>query len=173
MASFCALDLAVHHYAKNLQVMTFGQPRIGNAAFASYYSERVPNTIRVTNYHDIVPHLPPYYSYFPRKTYHHFPTEVWLYKLEYESLIYTAERICDGSGEDPTCSRSVMGNSISDHLVYYGVNLQAETWNPCRIVTDPRLARYRMTDPVGNIILSKNPTSSFLKLKSDGMADTV
>lgn len=56
--------------------MTFGQPRIGNAAFVSYYSKRVPNTIRVTHEHDIVPHLPPYYQYFPQKTYHHFPTEV-------------------------------------------------------------------------------------------------
>lgn len=55
--------------------MTFGQPRIGNAAFASYYSKRVPNTIRVTNGHDIVPHLPPYYRYFPQKTYRHFPRE--------------------------------------------------------------------------------------------------
>ena len=56
--------------------MTFGQPRIGNAVFASYYSELVPNTIRVTNGHDIVPHLPPYYYYFPEKTYHHFAREV-------------------------------------------------------------------------------------------------
>lgn len=56
--------------------MTFGQPRIGNAAFASLYTKLVPNTIRVTNDHDIVPHLPPYYYYLPQKTYHHFPREV-------------------------------------------------------------------------------------------------
>lgn len=61
---------------QNVQVMTFGEPRIGNAAFASYYSQVVPNTIRVTNGHDIVPHLPPYYHYFRQKTYHHFPREV-------------------------------------------------------------------------------------------------
>ena len=41
-----------------MEVMTFGQPRIGNAAFASYYSEVVPNTFRVTHEHDLVPHLP-------------------------------------------------------------------------------------------------------------------
>lgn len=58
--------------------MTFGQPRIGNAIFATYYSELVPNSIRVTNGNDVVPHLPPYYTYFPQKTYHHFPTEVFL-----------------------------------------------------------------------------------------------
>ncbi|GMH28432.1 hypothetical protein Nepgr_030275 [Nepenthes gracilis] len=176
IASFCALDLTVLHKAKNVQVMTFGQPRIGNAAFAAYYSELVPNAIRVTNDHDVVPHLPPYYSCFPRKTYHHFPKEVWLYKLGFGSLVYTAEKVCDGSGEDPSCSRSVMGKSISDHLVYYGVNLQAETWNSCRIVTDPRLARYRTTDHAGNIILSRtHPAASpqTLNTLSDGGADTV
>ena len=56
--------------------MTFGQPRIGNAAFATYYSKLVPFTTRVTNEHDMVPHLPPYFYLFPGKTYHHFPREV-------------------------------------------------------------------------------------------------
>lgn len=74
MFSFTCLQ--VNQNAQNVQVMTFGQPRVGNAAFASYYSQLVPKTIRVTNEHDIVPHLPPYYSYFPHKTYHHFPREV-------------------------------------------------------------------------------------------------
>lgn len=68
--------LQVNENAQNIQVMTFGQPRIGNAVFASFYSEHVPATIRVTNEHDMVPHLPPFFSYFPRKTYHHFPREV-------------------------------------------------------------------------------------------------
>lgn len=158
IAGFCALDLKVHHKAQNVQVMTCGQPRIGNAAFVSYYSNLVPNTIRITNDHDIVPHLPPYYSRFPQKTYHHFPQEVWLYKVGFGSLVYTAEKVCDGSGEDPECSRSVMGNSISDHLVYLGVNLQAETWTTCGIVTDSRLANYRKTDEAGNFVLSRNPT---------------
>ncbi|XVF28393.1 hypothetical protein REPUB_Repub15cG0025700 [Reevesia pubescens] len=95
MASFCALDLTINHEAKNVQVITFGQPRIGNAAFASYYGKLVPNTIRVTNDHDIVPHLPPYYSYFPQKTYHHFPREVWLHKLGLGSLVYRVEKVSD------------------------------------------------------------------------------
>ncbi|KAF6136035.1 hypothetical protein GIB67_006927 [Kingdonia uniflora] len=76
MASFCALDLSVNCGAHDIQLMTFGQPRIGNGVFASYFSENVPNTIRVTHEHDMVPHLPPYYTYFPQKTYQHFPREV-------------------------------------------------------------------------------------------------
>lgn len=130
--------LQVNCEARNVQVMTFGQPRIGNAVFASYYSKLVPNTIRVTNEHDIVPHLPPYYPRFPQKTYHHFPREVypfpkwsdelcsndllsfycalfasnvffkvWLYNIGLGSLVYNIEKVCDGSGEDPSCSRCV------------------------------------------------------------------
>ncbi|XP_057538951.1 lipase-like [Amaranthus tricolor] len=160
MAAICALDLKVHHDIKNVQVTTFGQPRIGNAAFASYYSQYVPNTIRVTHEHDMVPHLPPYYPYFRQKSYHHFPREVWLYNIGFGSLIYTVEKVCDGSGEDPTCSRSVLGSSVLDHLCYYGVNLKAETWNSCRIVAAPHLLKYTTTDNAGNIILSKDPTSA-------------
>ncbi|XP_038703190.1 lipase-like isoform X2 [Tripterygium wilfordii] len=166
MAAFCGLDLSVNHEAQNVQVVTFGQPRVGNAAFASYYSQLVPNTIRVTNEHDIVPHLPPYYSYFPQKTYHHFPREVWLYEIGWGSLVYRVEKVCDNSGEDPTCSRSVTGNSISDHLVYYGVELKCETWRSCGIMTDPRVEDYRKTDIQGNFILSRNPAAPVLRLNT-------
>ncbi|KAL9407848.1 hypothetical protein AB3S75_046399 [Citrus x aurantiifolia] len=170
MAAFCGLDLTVNLGIQNVQVMTFGQPRIGNAAFASYYTQLVPNTFRVTNGHDIVPHLPPYYSYFPQKTYHHFPREVWLYNIGLGSLIYEIEKICDGSGEDPSCSRSVTGNSVSDHLVYFGVRMGCNGRTPCRIVMDPRVAEYRKTDLKGNFILSRPPAASILKLRTDSDA---
>ncbi|KAK9288907.1 hypothetical protein L1049_017376 [Liquidambar formosana] len=164
MASLCALDLKVNHEAQDVQVLTFGQPRIGNAVFASYYSQLVPNTIRVVNEHDIVAHLPPYYPRFPQKTYHHFPREVWLYNVELGSLVYVVEKVCDSSGEDPDCSRSVTGNSISDHLVYFGIELMGETWRSCRIVMNPNIEKYGRTDLNGNFILSKDP--AILKLNS-------
>lgn len=62
----------------NVQLMTFGQPRVGNAVFASYFAKYVPNTIRLVHGHDIVPHLPPYFSFLSKLTYHHFPREVYL-----------------------------------------------------------------------------------------------
>ncbi|XP_077218972.1 putative feruloyl esterase A isoform X2 [Tasmannia lanceolata] len=165
MASFCALDLAVNQGVQNVQVLTFGQPRIGNSAFSSYFSIQVPNTIRVTNEHDMVPHLPPYYTHFPQKTYHHFPREVWLYNIGFGSLVYTVEKVCDDSGEDPSCSRSVTGNSIADHLVYFGVELQAETWGSCRIVMDRSMIKGNM-DLNGNFVLSRDPITSVLRLNS-------
>lgn len=58
MASFCALDLIVNYGLKDVTLLTFGQPRIGNVVFASHFKMYLPNAIRVTNAHDIVPHLP-------------------------------------------------------------------------------------------------------------------
>ncbi|KAF7813684.1 lipase-like [Senna tora] len=163
MAAFCGLDLTVNENAQNIQVMTFGQPRVGNAAFASYYSKLVPRTIRVTHENDIVPHLPPYYSYFPHKTYHHFPREVWLYSLGFGSLVYSAEKLCDASGEDPSCCRSVSGNSISDHLIYFGVKMGSEK-PACGIMKV--LDSYSVRDPMGNLIMSRDPAASLLELNT-------
>lgn len=58
MAILCAADL------KNLfgnvdSTYTFGQPRVGNPAFASWFQSTHPNTFRLVDYADIVPHLPP------------------------------------------------------------------------------------------------------------------
>ncbi|CAM6117488.1 unnamed protein product [Calypogeia fissa] len=123
LATFCALDLTVNYAVDDLKVITFGQPRIGNAIFAAAYGVLVPDTVRMTHAHDIVPHLPPYYALMAERTYHHFATEVWIYKIQFGRLLWEFERVCDSSGEDPTCSRSMTGNSISDHLSYFGVSL--------------------------------------------------
>jgi hypothetical protein len=126
MATFCALDLSANYGFKDIEVFTFGQPRVGNHAFSIYYNEFVPLTTRVTHAHDLVPHLPPYYPILGEKTYHHFATEVWIYRISIGRLQLEFEQVCDISGEDPSCSRSVTGNSIADHLNYYGVALSTE-----------------------------------------------
>ncbi|KAJ0230291.1 Fungal lipase-like domain-containing protein [Hirschfeldia incana] len=164
MAAFCGLDLIVNEGEENVQVMTFGQPRIGNADFASYYSLRVPNTFRITHDRDIVPHLPPYFYYFPRKTYHHFPTEVWV-RDNFSNLVST-EKVCDNTGEDPTCCRSVWGTSISDHLRYFGVDMMCESWRQCNIVMGNEVERYSRKDSKGNIFLSQTVHSTETKTLS-------
>ncbi|WOK94719.1 putative feruloyl esterase A isoform X2 [Canna indica] len=155
LASFCALDLTVNFGFQDIQLMTFGQPRIGNTIFASYFNKHVPDTIRVTHGNDIVPHLPPYYSYLRKRTYHHFPREVWLCDIIVDGQEDVEEKICDGSGEDPSCSRSVYGTSIKDHLDYYGMDLEADTWGSCRVVMDSRVSQYHV-DYNGDIILSRD-----------------
>ncbi|KAJ7523664.1 hypothetical protein O6H91_18G057800 [Diphasiastrum complanatum] len=125
LASFCALDLAMNLGVRNLQMITFGQPRIGNPAFAAFFNLLVPHTIRMTHEHDIVPHWPPYFTLLGPRTYHHFAREVWITSIALGILKFEFEKICDASGEDPFCSRSVVGDSISDHLNYLGVPLGA------------------------------------------------
>jgi len=53
---------------------------------------------------DIVPHLPT-----KAMNFHHVATEVW-YVEDFSSY-----QVCDGTGEDPNCSDSVIIPSISDH----------------------------------------------------------
>ncbi|PPD99855.1 hypothetical protein GOBAR_DD03108 [Gossypium barbadense] len=84
---------------------------------------------------------------------------VWLYNLGLGSVVYQFEKVCDGSGEDPDCSRSVTGSSITDHLNYYGVDLTFIRWRSCRIVMDPRVEEYGKTDDKGNIVLSRDPAT--------------
>lgn len=153
MASFCALDLAISFGSDNVHLMTFGQPRVGNAAFASYFTKYVPNTIRVTHEHDIVPHLPPYFFFLPHLTYRHFPREVW----EHDGGGNSTFQMCDGSGEDPNCCRSVfvLFWSASDHLTYLGVHMAADDWSTCRIVLAQSVEQFR-THLVSNVFVSEN-----------------
>nr|CAB3492166.1 unnamed protein product [Digitaria exilis] len=127
-------DAMVKFGSQVVELMTFGQPRVGNPAFAEYFRAQVPKTIRVTHQNDIVPHLPPYYYYLGQWTYHHFAREVWLHEIIKENVVTRNETICDDSGEDPTCSRSVYGISVADHLEYYGVTLHADSRGTCQYV---------------------------------------
>jgi len=118
MACLLATDLASvgHDIGK---VYTFGQPRVGDPTFAEWVSSSVADEyFRVVHYHDIVPHLPPELLNF-----HHVPTEVW-----YNSEDSSTYQVCDGSGEDDSCSDSVaLPDSISDHLKYLNFPIGSST----------------------------------------------
>jgi len=107
-------------------VVTFGSPRVGNAAFRdAHYAamahpqggggEAVP-CWRVTHYRDMVPHLPQ-----EALGYRHVATEV------YYNEANTVYRVCDDAeAEDPQCSDRCAPthcNSVDDHLNYLGVPL--------------------------------------------------
>jgi len=103
----CALELS-ESGLDNVNVYNYGLPRVGNQAFANYYNQHIPNTYRVVNGHDIVPHVP-----LMSMGFYHVSTEVW--ENPAESLNF---RVCNG-GEDPNCSDSQLTDlSIYDHLHY-------------------------------------------------------
>jgi hypothetical protein len=88
----------------------YGEPRVGNQAFAEYFNQKIGTTYRIVNKADIVPHLPP-----KNLGFWHIATEVWWKNNTYY-------KICNDSGEDPTCSDSILTPlSITDHLDYLGV----------------------------------------------------
>ena len=87
-------------------VYTFGQPRVGNDALATYYSQNLPNTYRVINNADLVPHLPP-----TTAGYLHSSTEVW-----YQNNMQTYTTC---QGETPYCSNIFMTLSAKTLLAAY------------------------------------------------------
>lgn len=96
--------------AVSLPVYTFGQPRGGNAAYASWASEKF-DLYRVVHHDDPVPHLPP-----PALGFVQMNSEVW-YAESGTGLGYY--EVCDGSGEDQQCSAgTLVSGDFTDHTTY-------------------------------------------------------
>uniref|UniRef100_A0A183C637 Lipase_3 domain-containing protein n=1 Tax=Globodera pallida TaxID=36090 RepID=A0A183C637_GLOPA len=119
-----------------VNLYTFGEPRVGNAAFAARFDQIVPHSFRVVFRKDIVPHLPPCSTTAKRNNggigdllneenkpcdpnsdgiaYHH-GTEIWyskeMPKLESTSAPTENQRYYECMGnprdEDFSCSDSV------------------------------------------------------------------
>jgi len=116
VCGFTALDLAEQGF-QDVRSYSFGQPRIGNAAFANHYATMVPLTWRVVNQHDIVPHIPlPDLGF---ALYHHVPRELW-FANDTQHFV-----VCNGSGEDPTCSAKLPFYEwvSAQHDIYMGFNV--------------------------------------------------
>ena len=120
----------------DVRLVTFGSPRVGNAAFASFVRQATRLSLRLTHNRDIVPSVPPTWVGF-----HHVATEAW--QVDVEDKASAAARrskskskssndgdvigvvgLCDASGEDPRCHNSVcylgLCTSVADHLSYMG-----------------------------------------------------
>lgn len=84
-------------------VTTFGAPRVGNLAFASAYNEVLPDTIRVVNGGDTVPHTP-----LEALGYYHEGVEVWFPRPGASKSYAT----CSTEAEsDERCSGSLVGSA--------------------------------------------------------------
>lgn len=112
---FAALDIANQISPSGVTVYNFGQPRVGDPAFAGYAASVLPlhKQFRVTHSRDPVPHLPLEIMGFL-----HTPHELW-----YDNDGSASWSDCNDSptAEDPNCSDSVIPDTIDDHLLYLGV----------------------------------------------------
>jgi len=86
-----SLDLVLSLGLQVDLLYNFGQPRDGNDAFRQFYQSKV-NSYRLTHYKDWVPHEPTY-----NWGYHNQAYEVYYDEFE------KSHKICDSTGEDPTC----------------------------------------------------------------------
>ncbi len=93
-------------------VLTFGQPRVGNSEFASWYGSVATHT-RVVHYGDIVPHVPP-----QANGYIHSGTEIW-----YDKAMQTY-KTCQG--DSTGCSNSLPATSLNtgDHSMDIYITLK-------------------------------------------------
>jgi hypothetical protein len=109
VATLAAADL--FSLTPDLTLYTFGSPRVGDLAFATYFDKIVPDTYRIVNNKDLVPHIPQRFLGF-----RHVSREVWYYGETAGQF-----KQCNG-GEDDSCSNSVNlhvdEHSIKDHAVY-------------------------------------------------------
>jgi len=113
IAMLAAYELEFEQHIPVAGVYTYGQPRVGNHAFRSFYNAGAPRrTWRLTHWRDPVPHLP-----LRSMGFVHIGTEVWWDEG------WHSGRVCDGSGEDTSCADSVgyigLDFSIYDHLHYF------------------------------------------------------
>jgi hypothetical protein len=120
---------------KRTILYTFGSPRAGNSYSAAYLQGAIDIMYRVTHGKDPAVHFPPCFlqcpsglcpfssacvSLHPEYSYH-VATEVF-----YNGPGDQDYKICNGWGEDPTCSNSQWGFSIDDHAFYVGIAVSTE-----------------------------------------------
>ncbi|KAI1438688.1 extracellular lipase [Xylaria sp. CBS 124048] len=99
-----------------VDIINYGSPRVGNAAFATFLSNSPGVEHRVTHLDDPVPRLPPILL-----EYAHTTPELWLSDGSADTDVYGVNDIKECSGiESRDCNASTGGLDIDAHLHYLG-----------------------------------------------------
>jgi triacylglycerol lipase len=67
LATLCTLDVAVNTPFKQPIIYTFGSPRVGESQFVSTFDKQINTSVRIVNYYDYIPSLPPDAGYMDVK----------------------------------------------------------------------------------------------------------
>jgi len=95
----------------NIEIHTFGGPRVGNINLAQYINSKIENVYRVVHNKDIVVHLPSDVDGF---NYHHSAYEIFF------NGDMSSYKVCGVSGEDKSCSNQYFPTfNIDDHKFYF------------------------------------------------------
>ncbi|KAJ2494037.1 hypothetical protein IWW37_000115 [Coemansia sp. RSA 2050] len=113
-ATLAAVDIASEHpeWVNRLELYTYGQPRVGNAAFSDWLSKQPFSIFRAVYREDVVAQVP-----LRSMGFQHQAQEVW-----YNSNTQTT--FCGSDAENPTCQNSVSALrwSTLQHLQYPGLS---------------------------------------------------
>jgi hypothetical protein len=115
LTTFLAYDLITQGTVlyNNINLYTFGSPRIGNKEFVESFTSFNITYNRVTYKNDVVPHLPQELFGFL-----HIPHEIWFNSTSKYKLCHDRD-----IKEDDSCSNSCSPfscTSVNDHLNYLG-----------------------------------------------------
>ncbi|KAJ1918618.1 hypothetical protein H4219_002491 [Mycoemilia scoparia] len=99
-----------------LNMITFGQPRVGNEDLAQYINRQgIKTALRVVDQSDIVPHLPPEFL-----GYRHPNRELWIRERprdKYELVLCALSTTDAGSGCPQAGQLDVVVNGVRDHSI--------------------------------------------------------
>ncbi|KAJ3075544.1 hypothetical protein HDU98_007790 [Podochytrium sp. JEL0797] len=108
--------------AEKVKIVTMGQPRTGNKAFANYVNNAGFKLLaRVVHYTDIIPHLPPQALDFQ-----HVENEYWINEM---NQLVTCDEV-PNQREDTNCQNSVLLWSLPQHLNYLGIECAIPVMQP-------------------------------------------
>ncbi|CAJ0930768.1 unnamed protein product, partial [Mesorhabditis belari] len=119
---------------KRIKLVTFGEPRVGDATFADTLSKYAPYVLRITHYRDLIARRP-----CKSDGYQHHSTEIF---FPQEDMGVNNPYITCIGPEDPTCSAGISSTltniGIEDHTHYYDVDVSVYGESNC---TDKGLHR--------------------------------
>lgn len=117
VAQLVAMELVAHK--REACVYNYGQPRVGNPAYAKFVNTKLADIWRFTHHKDMVPHVPP----ITELNYYHSCQEI--YEDENHNL-----HVCSSTnGEDPKCADqfALYQTNTADHHVYLNHALDCDT----------------------------------------------
>lgn len=112
LSQIFTLDVALSRPDVPTRNINFASPRVGNGAFVRFYQQSVkgPDTVRVQNMYDAVPHVPPAdtgFEHLPVAYVIAFYRDDWYGKLElvdcHSSLNYSAVADCAAAKTEGLC----------------------------------------------------------------------
>ncbi|KAH7672998.1 Lipase, partial [Aphelenchoides avenae] len=99
--------------SSSIKLYTLGQPRTGDSTYANAINQLVPESHRVVNSRDLVPHVPPY----GLLGYQHHKSEVW-YSLGMSNGASFQQ--CASDGLTGCSNPDVLNANVLDHITYFG-----------------------------------------------------